>query len=85
MKLQFAIIAAILGFVSSGPTGAVVGFLVGMYIDYVNGPKEEESPEYQRRTRSQYHHDRYPPVDFKNSLLILIAAIMNADGSALVS
>jgi len=85
VKFQFAIIAAILGFTSSGPTGAVIGFLVGMYIDYVNGPKDEDDPEYQKRTRFQQRSDRYPPVDFKNSLLILIAAIMNADGSVLKS
>ncbi len=85
MKFQFSIVAAILGFTSSGPTGAVIGFLIGMYIDYVNGPKEEDTPEYQQRPRYQSHQDRYPPVDFKNSLLILIAAIMNADGSVLKS
>ena len=85
MKFQFSIAAAILGFVSSGPTGAVIGFLVGMYIDYVNGPKDEDQQDAQQRTRFQSHHYRYPPVDFKNSLLILIAAIMNADGSVLKS
>jgi DnaJ like chaperone protein len=85
VKFQFAIIAAILGLMSSGPTGAVIGFLIGMYIDYVNGPKDEDDPSYKQRQRQQNRYDRYPPVDFKNSLLILIAAIMNADGSVLKS
>lgn len=84
MKFQFAVIAAIFGLISSGPTGAVIGFLVGMYIDYVNGPKDEPNPS-QQKSRFQDHSNRYPPVDFKNSLLILIAAIMNADGSVLKS
>lgn len=86
MKFQFSIIAAILGFTSSGLTGAVIGFLIGMYIDYMSEPKDEshrDSPN--PRNQYQQRYDRYPPADFKNSLLILIAAIMNADGSVLKS
>lgn len=85
MKFQFAIIAAIFGLISSGPTGAVIGFLVGMYIDYSKSPKDETNNNYRNNNQSHSHSDRYPPVDFKNSLLILIAAIMNADGSVMKS
>ncbi len=89
MKFQFSIAGAVLGLMSSGPTGAVIGFLVGMYIDFVNTPESERnktSSAYQQRSHSQdYYSDNYPPSDFKNSLLILIAATMNADGSVLRS
>lgn len=86
MKFQFAIVAAIFGLISSGPTGAIIGFLIGMYIDYVNSPKENDTNGTNAyKKRFQDHNERHPPVDFKNSLLILIAAIMNADGSVLKS
>ena len=89
MKFQFSIAGAVLGLMSSGPTGAVIGFLVGMYIDFVNTPESERnktSSAYQQRShRQDYYSDNYPPSDFKNSLLILIAATMNADGSVLRS
>ena len=89
MKFQLSIAGAVLGLMSSGPTGAVIGFLVGMYIDFVNTPESERNKTnsaYQQRSHSQdYYSDNYPPSDFKNSLLILIAATMNADGSVLRS
>ena len=64
MKFQFAVIAAIFGLISSGPTGAVIGFLVGMYIDYVNGPKDEPNPSQQK---SRYKMSK------KSSQMVVIA------------
>ncbi len=84
MKLNFAIIAAIFGFVASGPLGAVIGFLVGMYIDYSTSSSTQNKSNYGRFENTAYPNANQPQ-DFKHSLLILIAAIMNADGSVMKS
>ncbi len=77
MKISIAIIGAIIGLISGGPIGAIVGFLIGMYIEYTasEGNKQE--------TRETYREA--PPTDFTRHLLVLIAAVMNADGSAMRS
>jgi len=81
--LSFRIIGAVIGFLSSGPFGAVVGFLIGSYIDYAyNG--ESSNNEYNRQ--NSFSYQGHPSqVNFKNSLLVLIAAVMKADGKAMKS
>ncbi|NBP05704.1 MAG: molecular chaperone DjlA [Bacteroidetes bacterium] len=77
MKISIAIIGAIIGLISGGPIGAIVGFLIGMYIEYAGsdgGANENRQP-----------YREAPPTDFTRHLLILIAAVMNADGSAMRS
>lgn len=78
MKISIAIIGAIIGLISGGPLGAVIGFLIGMYIEYAGSDDSS-----QQQTRQTYREA--PPTDFTRHLLILIAAIMNADGSAMRS
>ncbi|MGC6413257.1 MAG: TerB family tellurite resistance protein [Bacteroidia bacterium] len=81
--MSFRIIGAVIGFLSSGPFGAVVGFLIGSYIDYAyNG--ESSNNEYNRQSSSSYQ-GHPSQVNFKNSLLVLIAAVMKADGKAMKS
>ena len=81
--MSFRIIGAVIGFLSSGPFGAVVGFLIGSYIDYAyNG--ESSNNEYNRQ--NSFSYQGHPSqVNFKNSLLVLIAAVMKADGKAMKS
>lgn len=75
--MTFTIIGAFIGFASSGMPGAVVGLLIGMYVDHMSGGRQE--PEPNRRPFPS------PSYDFRNNLLILIAAIMKADGALLKS
>lgn len=67
-----------LGWAFGGPIGALVGFAVGSAIDtaFING--EEPTTTYQR-------HKRTKPGDFGISLLVLIAAVMKADGKVVKS
>jgi DnaJ like chaperone protein len=82
--VSFKIIGAIIGFLSSGFFGAVVGFMIGSYVDHAYGGSNEET--YQRNNFSNsYSNQNTHPADFKNSLLILIAAVMKADGVAMKS
>ncbi|MBM3400208.1 MAG: molecular chaperone DjlA [Bacteroidetes bacterium] len=77
MKISIAIIGAVIGLISGGPVGAVVGFLIGMYIEYAGS-------ESARQDNGAGYRES-PPTDFARHLLILIAAVMNADGSAMRS
>lgn len=76
--MSFAIIGAIIGFLSAGPIAAVFGFLIGMYLEYAS--KQNNETEEKNEVRSNEGVS-----DFSHQLLILIAAIMNADGSAMKS
>ena len=82
--MSFRIIGAFIGFLSSGFFGAVVGFMIGSYIDQAYGSSTEESYE-QNNFSNPYRSQNVHPADFKNSLLILIAAVMKADGVAMKS
>ena len=68
-----------LGWAFGGPIGAVVGFAVGSAIDtaFKNG-EGEQATAYQR-------YKRTTPGDFGVSLLVLIAAVMKADGKVVKS
>jgi DnaJ like chaperone protein len=63
-----------LGFVLGGPLGAVLGFLVGSMVDNTTVQQT-----YTTSTR------RSTPGDFGMSLLVLIAALMKADGKVMKS
>ncbi len=58
--------------------------MIGSYIDQAYGGTSEESYE-QNNFSNPYQSQRVHPADFKNSLLILIAAVMKADGVAMKS
>jgi len=72
-------IAGGLGWAFGGPIGALVGFAVGSAIDRVSG---EESVPHSSQGRRTYNAK---PDDFGVSLLVLIAAVMKADGKILKS
>jgi DnaJ like chaperone protein len=58
--------------------------MIGSYVDHAYGGSNEET--YQRNNFSNsYSNQNTHPADFKNSLLILIAAVMKADGVAMKS
>lgn len=67
-----------LGWAFGGPIGALVGFAVGSAIDTAFVEGDENSTAYQRHKKTQ-------PGDFGLSLLVLIAAVMKADGKVLKS
>ena len=84
--MSFRIIGALIGFFSSGFFGAIVGFMIGSYVDYAYGA--EETTSYSQGSFNNYggyQTNQVHPSDFKNSLLILIAAVMKADGVAMKS
>ena len=64
-----------LGFIMAGPLGAVLGFLAGSMIDNTT----IQTSTYTGSPRST------APGDFAMSLLVLIAAVMKADGKVLKS
>lgn len=64
-----------LGFIMGGPLGAVLGFLAGSMIDNTT----IQTSTYPGQSRST------APGDFAMSLLVLIAAMMKADGKVLKS
>lgn len=66
-----------MGWVLGGPIGAILGFAVGSMIDNTSGLQRTGSSRYSRtQTTSQ---------DFVVSLLVLSAAVMNADGKVMRS
>ena len=84
--MSFRILGALIGFFSSGFFGAIVGFMIGSYVDYAYGA--EETTSYSQGSFNAYggyQTNQVHPSDFKNSLLILIAAVMKADGVAMKS
>ena len=80
MKITIAIIGAVIGLITAGPFGALIGFLIGMYIEYMGS----DQPKSSDADNTEAYH-RQTNTDFSHHLLVLIAAIMNADGSAMRS
>ncbi len=78
MKLGIPVVLGLIGFFASGPIGALIGALIGVYIEYVS--KDDTSGN----TTGPGATAR-PDTNFANSLLILIAATMNADGNNMKS
>lgn len=65
-----------MGWAFGGPIGGLIGFAVGAMLDQMQGPQEDASPE-QRRV----HGTGYTTGgDLTMSLVVLIAALMKADG-----
>ncbi len=67
-----------LGWAFGGPIGAVVGFAVGSAIDTAFVDGNEKTSAYARYKKTK-------PGDFGLSLLVLIAAVMKADGKVVKS
>jgi DnaJ like chaperone protein len=70
-----------LGWVLGGPIGALVGFAIGSYFD--SAAADDDQEELPRRTTGK--HNQTQPGDFAMSLLVLISAVMNADGRVMRS
>lgn len=87
MKIQIALAGALIGFIAAGPIGGIVGFLIGMYVEYVSkGDSESEEGGYENPRSNVYDRPGGSGYnDFSMSLLILIAATMNADGVTMKS
>lgn len=67
-----------LGFVIGGPIGAVIGFIIGSMFDSSNETKEKEKTASARKRHTTRN-------DFLVSLLVLMAAVMKADGKVVKS
>lgn len=65
-----------LGFVMGGPIGAILGFLIGSMVDTTTTATSTYTSTAARQTT---------PGDFAMSLLVLVAAMMKADGKVLKS
>lgn len=69
------------GFTMGGPIGAVLGFVVGSFIDGISVEDlAAEQREYQRRSQEQPRRGRATSGDFEISLLILASVVIKADG-----
>lgn len=68
-----------LGWAFGGPIGALLGYAAGTIFDKIT--EEEEAPESGRKS----YKGRTTPGDFGISLLVLVAAVMKADGKVLKS
>jgi DnaJ like chaperone protein len=66
-----------LGFVVGGPIGGLLGFFIGSFVDGTSVTWQQ--------TGSQGRAYRTTPGDFGMSLIVLIAAVMKADGKVLRS
>ncbi|WP_428740987.1 TerB family tellurite resistance protein [Tenacibaculum sp.] len=68
------------GFTLGGPIGAIVGFVVGSFIDGISVEDfTQEQQEYQQKQR-QGTRGRATSGDFEISLLILASVVIKADG-----
>ncbi|MDE0535285.1 MULTISPECIES: TerB family tellurite resistance protein [unclassified Tenacibaculum] len=68
------------GFTLGGPIGAIVGFVVGSFIDGISVEDfKEEQQEYQKR-QHEGTRGRATSGDFEISLLILASVVIKADG-----
>ncbi len=76
-------IGAGLGFVLSGPIGAIIGGVIGSAID--NSSKKGTSFRPQMPPGGQRQQSNTVRGDFSVSLLVLIAAVMKADGKVVKS
>ena len=75
MGLFKKIIAGGLGWTLGGPIGAIIGVAIASFFD---GDKSVEYQSVNTDGASQYHTRR--SNDFQVALLVLIAAVMKADG-----
>jgi len=76
LKLEIAIVLGFIGFAGGGPIAAVICFLIGLGIEYL-----QHSTKGMDQGSSQ-RNQRHSNVDFSQTLLVLAAHIMNADGIA---
>lgn len=75
------IVCAIIGLASGGFWGLVIGAIVGAYLQSTQTTDDEESnPPFQSRVQETYQE-----TSFNRSLLVLIAAVMTADGKTMKS
>lgn len=77
-------IGGVLGWTLGGPIGGLMGFVFGEFVDSITkGEKDSKSGDYKQQYKKYRHHTT--SSDFENSLLILSAAVMKADGVSLKS
>jgi DnaJ like chaperone protein len=84
LKIQIALVGAVIGFIASGIPGAVIGFLLGMYVDFITKENQQSGNTEPDFFKQQYSSTE-SPQEFNMALLVLVAAIMNADGTAMKS
>ncbi len=78
MKLS-TLIGGGIGFVIFGPIGAVIGAIIGSAIgELANEAKTDNQTD--ESSQSRQHRVKTTPADIRISILILIAAVLKADG-----
>jgi DnaJ like chaperone protein len=77
----FKWIGGVLGAALGGPLAALVGFAIGAYID-IMALDVKEKPVYEQEPARRVQK---PPGNFAMSLLVLISAVMKADGKVMRS
>lgn len=86
MRFGVAIAGGLIGLVAGGPGGAAIGLVIGFFVDYLNSQDDSESRKQQQDNYRGSTSGYVNTTDlFASWLLILIAAMMNADGSAMKS
>lgn len=85
MRFGIPILGAFIGGVSGGIAGGVIGFIIGFFIEYLNSQDDPEASKEQPRQQGQSRGGYNETDIFASWLLTLIAAMMNADGSAMKS
>src|SRR4030095_4860932 len=73
-------IGGALGWTSGGPIGAVIGFALGAMIDGMTGEAQQTQQRTQQRTWQRPQTPHTTGGDVAMSLVVLTAAVMNADG-----
>lgn len=88
----FKWITGILGWVSGGPIGALIGFLLGSVVEsslksvkMLTGDEGDSSADYRRTARTASHGADAQRNSFMVSLLVLSSAVIRADGRFLQS
>ena len=74
-----------LGFVMGGPIGGLLGFFIGSVVDSTSSIRWEQTGQAWNPSGQRTRMTQTTPGDFGMSLIVLIAAVMKADGKVLKS
>ncbi len=79
-------VCAVIGLIAGGFYGLLIGIAIGLYFEYQQTNKDYDD-DLSGRRRDSYVNNQRPHSEsvFNQSLLTLIAAVMNADGSVMKS
>ena len=76
MRFEIAVVLGFIGYAGGGPTAGIICFLIGLAIEYL----QHSTKGMDANSKNSNFSDN--PMDFAQSLLVLVAHIMIADGIA---